>query len=186
MSKLLAVVAALALVATACGDSGSGGGEVASLDNSGTLSPANTEDQLLDFAQCMRDQGVALPDPTVDAEGNPQLAPPDDFDPGDLSELLAAAEQCEEFLEGVTLGFEDFDLTAATDTLLVFAECMRSNGFDLPDPDFSLIDPQSGSIPTAGPFGDIDLQDPDFLAGFSVCGDLIADLGVGPPPTGSP
>ncbi len=182
MKRIWFAAAALALVAAACGDGGSSSGEIASLEGaSTTLGVAETEEQLLDFAQCMRDQGVALPDPTVDAEGNPQLAPPDDFDPGNLDELIDAAEQCEEFLEGITLGFQDFDLTAATDTLLGFAECMRENDFDLPDPDFSLIDPQSGSIPTAGPFGDIDLEDPDFLSAFAVCGDLIADLGVQPP-----
>ena len=182
--RATALIAALALAAAACGDSGSSGTEIASLEGTtGTLSPAQTEGQLLDFAQCMRDQGIPLADPTVDAGGNPLLAPPEDFDPGNLDELIAAAEECEEFLEGIAIGLEDVDLTAATDVLLEFAECMRANDFDLPDPDFSLIDPGSGSIPTAGPFGDVDLESPEFLAAFEVCGVIIVELGLEPPPS---
>jgi len=79
---------------------------------------------------------------------------------------------------GVSLGFEDLDITAITDTLVEFAACMRDNGYDLPDPDFSIIRPTSGSIPNAGPFGDIDITDPDFLDAFAACDDLITNLGV--------
>ena len=67
-----------ALVATACG-----GAEddvavgVASLSDQATSSTAladgemsSDEQALLAFTRCMREQGVDLPDPTVDADGN--------------------------------------------------------------------------------------------------------------------
>ena len=40
-------------------------------------------------------------------------------------------------LEGVTLGRQQRDLTEFQDTFLEFASCMRDNGYDMPDPDFS-------------------------------------------------
>ena len=181
------VVVALSLVVAACGggsDDTSDDG-VASLERTTTQAPvatalgsADTEEQLLAFAECMREQGVDLPDPTVDADGNPQLVPPDDFELEDLDVLQDAAEACEEFLEGVALGFEDLDLSSLSDTLVEFAACMRDNGYDLPDPDFSLIAPDTNEIPTGGPFGDVDFTDQDFLDALEVCQDLITNLGV--------
>ena len=57
---------------------------------------------------------------------------------------------CGELLEGATLGFrEGFDRTELEDTLVEYAACMRENGYDMPDPDFS----GSGAGPGAGPGG---------------------------------
>jgi hypothetical protein len=186
MRPWIAVVA-ISLVAAACGggsDDAAGDG-VASLERATTQAPVatdpapgDTEQQLLAFAECMRAEGVDLPDPTVDADGNPQLVPPDDFELEDLDALQDAAEACEEYLEGVALGFEDLDLTSLTDTLVEFAACMRDNGYDLPDPDFSLIAPDAEEIPSGGPFGDVDFTDQDFLDALEVCQDLITNLGV--------
>ncbi len=177
-TRLVVAALAMALVASACGGGDSASDGVASLGDDAPLSPEDTEQQLLDFAACMREQGIDLRDPVVDISGDVQLQPPPDFRPEDTGDILAAAQICEEFLEGVALGFDDIDLVAVTDTLLVFATCMRENGYDLPDPDFTLIDPGSGSVPTGGPFGDIDAGDPDFIAAFEVCDELIANLGI--------
>ena len=185
--RRLAAFSVLVLVAAACGGGGGNGDGVASLEGSDTTVSmeqieVDTEQQLLRFAACMREQGVDLPDPTVDIDGNVQLEPPPGFDPAaDTGQLIEAAGECREYLEGVALGFEDIDLVAVTDTLVEFAACMRANGFDLPDPDFSLMDPGSGSIPTAGPFGNVDFGDQDFLDAFAVCDELIMNLGVQPP-----
>jgi len=166
--RLIALLVVLALFVVACsGD-----------DSSETTALADTEEQLLLFTECMREQGIDLPDPSVGPDGFPQFEPPKDFDPNDTDAIFDAVEECREFLEGVSLGFEDLDITAITDTLVEFAACMRDNGYDLPDPDFSIIQPRSGSMPNAGPFGDIDLTDADFLDAFEVCDDLITNLGV--------
>lgn len=180
--RIAGLVAAVAIVAAACGDGADPAQDVASIDSTATtLSAADTELQLLDFAECMREQGIDFPDPTVDASGDVDIALPDDFDPANTGDILEAAGECQEFLEGIAVGFDAIDLTAVTDTLLEFSACMRDNGFDLRDPDFSLIDPASGSIPTGGPFGDVDFDDPDFTAAFEQCEDLIVNLGVEPP-----
>ena len=181
--RILAALGALALVAVACGGDNDTANIVASIEDARTIAPVasevDREAQLIEFAACMRQRGIDLPDPIVDSDGNAQLQPPADFEPSMVNDLLEAAQTCQTFLEGVTLGFADIDLSALTDALLAFAQCMRDHDFDLPDPDLSLLQPRTGTtIPSAGPFGDIDLQDPDFLTAFAACNEVIADLGV--------
>jgi len=196
MKKLALAFVALALVAAACG--GSGGDGVASLEDDTTADPlaageevAGGDDQpsegevdqeqaLLDFTQCMRDEGIDIPDPEVDTEGNlrPSRPEPGTFEREDVQ---AARETCSEFLDGVTLGFRDQDRTEIEDTLLEFAACMRDNGYDMPDPDFS-TEPGAGGGPGGGggPFGELDPDDPAFQAASEVCQDIFTDLPFGP------
>ena len=61
------------------------------------------------------------------------------------------------------------DTTGIEDTLLEYAQCMRSQGYDIPDPDFS-----SGN-------GIIDLGSADeeeFEAADAECRHLLSDLGL--------
>jgi hypothetical protein len=61
------------------------------------------------------------------------------------------------------------DLTGHEDELLAFAVCMRENGYDMPDPDFS----DSGHSGD-GPFGDaIDTDDPDFQTAAKSCEGIV-------------
>ncbi len=71
--------ATLLLSLSACGESGSASSQVASLDGeTATTSEAGStwwptaQQQWIDFAQCMRDNGVDMEDPTFDADGNVQ------------------------------------------------------------------------------------------------------------------
>lgn len=171
---------ALLVFVAACGGSSDDGDAVASLENTATTSTTagstvSGEDQLFEFVDCMRDNGVDVPDPVVDSDGN--VGFPDDVDPADFQgeDVQAAFSECGEFLDLATLGFGDLDLTQLADDLLAFAECMRNNDFDLPDPDFSnfsLAPPDaSGRVNT--PFGMLDLDDPDFEAALAVCEDTL-------------
>ena len=170
----------LALVA-GCGDDDGGDDGVVSLEDTEQATagtPAvDAERSLLEFAVCMRDQGLDWPDPSVDSDGNAQIELPEGFEPADLEGIFEAAEACQGFLEGIPLAFDSTDLTAVTDLLLDFAICMRANGFDLPDPDFSLVLGDPDDAPPAGPFGDVDLADPDFLAAYERCDDIVGQLG---------
>ncbi|MEA2009458.1 MAG: hypothetical protein U9N78_02025, partial [Actinomycetota bacterium] len=84
-SILFTLILALALVAGACSDNGESS-QIASLetDTADTSNEAETDDvdplveteaAMLDFAQCLREQGFEVGDPTVDADGNVQLPP---------------------------------------------------------------------------------------------------------------
>jgi hypothetical protein len=194
MKRMLLLPAVVALVATACGGSAGADDGVASLDESAALdaAPATTvaavshEDALLAFTACLREQGIAVPDPTMDSDGNLQLARPGGAqeDPDfDRDVFRAAREACVEHLEGVALGFRGEDRTDIEDQLLEFAACVRDNGYDMPDPDFSATPGQGGG---GGPFGGIDRSDPVFQAAAEACADSLPGVGRGggPPPPG--
>ena len=185
-SILLGLILSLALLASACSEDG-GPSQIASLetDSADTSKQAETDDvdplveteaAMLDFAQCLREQGFDVGDPTVDADGNVQLPPikitstvyGDDPEEGmaDLNERMAS---CEDHLEGVVMTGDSSGASGFEDTLLEYTQCMRANGYDMPDPDLS-----SGS-------GMIDLgsgEGNEFEAADAECRHLLADLGI--------
>lgn len=193
--RMILLIAVLALVAAACGGSGDGDGSgVASLstidsgaDDSATgvnsEDPVDPEEALLALTQCIRDQGIDLSDPTVDADGNPRLSRPEFGQDGPPEGFREAIQECSEFLDGVTLGRQGEDRAALEETLVEYTTCMRENGYlDIDDPDFSSFgQPGEGSGPGAGGglFGDIDREDPDFIAANETCEDLLAGFGPG-------
>ena len=182
----------LTLVAAACGGAAADDG-VATLESADTAAapettvanPATEADQeqaMLDFAACMRDNGVDIEDPTVDADGNVQFGRfGGQIQAGEIDRdaLDAAFVNCEEHLAGIALGRGggDFDLTELEDTMVEYAACMRENGYEMADPDFSNFGPGGGGGDGqggGGPFGDVDFEDPDFIAAQEVCQDVLA------------
>ena len=187
--KLTLLIAVLALVAAACGGSGSDEADgVASLTDANSAlddaaaaaeeipDPVDAEQALLEFTECLRDQGIDIADPTVDSDGNVRLTRPDFGEGGPPEGFRESAEACQELLEGVTLGREQRDRTEFQDILLEFASCMRSNGYDMTDPDFSNFG-QPGQGPGGGPFGDIDREDPAFVTASEACEDILGGFG---------
>lgn len=230
-------LAALALAGLlgACGGSNSGGSEddVASVsdddsDEQAQDDEADADEELLDWVGCMRDQGIDIPDPTRDADGNLVIEGPGirigggeaagstseenpDGDEGpdvDPEEMDAAMEACGEPPALGPNDISDEDLQAMQDAALEFAACMRDEGIeDFPDPDFSDMGPGGepqrrsaddnrggggeGGDPdervVLGPFGEIDLDDPDTAAAFEACQDLLGGPpGEGGGPAGAP
>lgn len=190
MRRMLLLPAVVALVVSACGGSAGADEGVASLDDTGapdvapaTAAPAaSPEEALLAFTACLREQGFDVPDPTMDAAGNLQLERPaaaqqdPDFD---RDAFRNARQACDEHLQGVALGFRGEDRTETEDQLLEFAACIRDNGYDMPDPDFSNATPGQGG--GGGPFGGIDRSDPAFQAAAEACSELLPGVGRGVP-----
>ena len=92
------------------------------------------EEGVLEFAQCMREEGIYFPDPTFDIDGNPQF---DNLEIENEEEFERAFENCEDILRNALP--EQFDLdpeveAALVDASLEFAQCMRDQGIDFPDP----------------------------------------------------
>jgi hypothetical protein len=112
-----ALLGVLALV-TACGSS----------SNAETASGADQK-QALEFAQCMRDNGVPdFPDP--DAEGRFTEGEHDSDDPA----LRAAQEECRDLAPGGE--HQNIGDPAFVEQMREFSQCMRDNGVrDFPDPD---------------------------------------------------
>ncbi len=139
------------------------------------------EERLLAFAGCMRDNGVDFPDPVVEADGTVTFGALREI--GRDPDLPAARETCQDLVAGLAFGPGQggFDLVELQDTLLEFARCMRDNGVDMGDPDLSRIGPGADDDGQAGgPFGVIDLDDPDFAAAFAVCQQRLPGAGDGP------
>ncbi len=190
MKRLVIAGVALALIAAACGG-GSQSDGVASLeddvtaplaaggdsstDGSVATTEVDAELAMLEFTQCLRDQGLDVSDPEVDADGNLQFGgrpgggggEDPDFDREAFREARTA---CAHILQGVSLEFREFDRTDIEDTLVEFASCMRTNGYDMPDPDFS---GEPGSGGGGGPFADIDRDDPAFVTASEACQDVL-------------
>lgn len=178
---LLLALSLLTLLA-ACGGDDSDGSAVASLDDVATTTTAGASDPsdetaideaaVLEFAACMRDGGIDFPDPVVDADGNVgfDLLALRDLADVDESELEAAFEPCAPLLEGVSFGFEDIFDAEFQDELLDFSVCMRANGFDMPDPDFSNLTTNGQLYP------EFDLDDPDFETAFEACQDSLPGI----------
>jgi hypothetical protein len=184
--KIGALAILIALVAAACGGDDAGDG-VASIDDvvasgaadSETTQPPSEdsdsdEDAVLQFAACMRDRNIDFPDPTVDAEGNVgfDFAALEGLVDMDQEELESAFESCVSLLAGVSFGFERIFETEFQDDVVVFAGCMRENGIDMPDPDFSGITEGRQLFPGWEP----ELGDPDFEAAFEACEELLPGI----------
>ena len=179
---LLAIV--LFAVAACSGDSAVDG--VASLESTApaaetTAAPAEPvvegEQAALDFAQCMRENGVEMGDPTVDADGNLQLPPiefaasPDVDQEAAMAEMDATFAKCEQHLEGAVFGASNPSSDVEfEDALIEYAGCMREQGIDMPDPDFS-----SGMIQLGGDTpGEIE----EFEAAHEECREILARTGM--------
>ena len=121
------------------------------------------EEGVLDFAQCMREEGINFPDPSFDIDGNPEF---DDVNIENDDEFEAAFDNCEDILREALP--EQFDLdpeveAALVDASLEFSQCMRKQGIDFPDP-------------KPGEFGffafrdaDIDFQSEEVQEAFEIC-----------------
>jgi hypothetical protein len=92
--------------------------------------PADEREQALRFTQCLRDNGLDVPDP--EAAGGP-VRIDGSTDPDAVE---AAMEACEEFAPDLAgPGGEPLDQEQMA-RLRRFAQCMRDNGLpDFPDPD---------------------------------------------------
>jgi len=125
----------------------------------------------------VRDQGVDIADPVVDADGNLTLGgggsgggdgtgvPTIDHDA-----LVTAQEACGEVPTGA-FGSGLRDATEFQDAALAFVRCMRDEGLEVADPDFSTTSGPGGG----GMLGDLDRADPAVIAALETCqGDFAA------------
>jgi hypothetical protein len=135
------------------------------------------EQATLEFTECMRAEGIEIPDIRMDSEGRPQL--------GDLLEDIdtatpafqAALSSCATILTraGALELTSDPELQAVIiDQLASFSECMRTNGVD------SFPDPTPGFNGTGSPYplGLIPFDHPDFQTATAACQDQLGDLGL--------
>ena len=184
MRRLALAFLAVSLVAAAC-SSGSDS-QVASLEDA-TVSDdvaaaevdadAANEDAILEFSQCMRDEGIdGFEDPDIGEDGTIEfkLGGRVEDPEADRDTMRAAFEACQDHLEGLAFGPGSIDRSEIEDTLVEFAVCMREHGVDMPDPDFSAFGPGGGGEGEGGIFGGaIDPDDPSVAAALEACEEVF-------------
>jgi hypothetical protein len=193
MMRIGVAGALCAIILGAC--TGGSGEQVASLAD-GPVTPApgetdaveqpSSEDAILAFSACMRDNGLEnFEDPEISADDGIRFGFRQQVADGivDRETVRQAMETCRVHLDGVAVGRDDADRSEIEDQLVEFAACMRDEGFDLPDPDFS----SQGDGRPGDPFaGNIDSDDPDFQNAMEACEDLFeGGVPIGPGPRGS-
>ncbi|GAA1361524.1 hypothetical protein [Streptomyces beijiangensis] len=119
--------AALALFAAAC--SGSGSDDGASKGSSSTGSGGNADDAAVKQRKCLREHGLKVPEPKPGEKGV-GLTIGGDMDKAQLEKALKACAG-----KG-GLGTGGKITQADKDKMLKYAQCMRKNGYNMPDPKF--------------------------------------------------
>jgi hypothetical protein len=185
--RFLALALATVALLAACGVAGQAPrvATLASPDPSGPpgATPAPSKDPqeaLLAYAQCMRDNGVDMPDPQMIEDGDGQMGfsvgGPDGGKPASKDAFEKADTACRHFLENMVQDKGGPQMSAEDqDKVLAFTRCMRDHGIDMPDPDFSsggvMIKgggpSDEGSGPRFNPTGD------EFKAAEEACRSLL-------------
>jgi hypothetical protein len=164
-----AILAAVALlVLSACGGAAAGG-EVASAGGDATTAdPAETDDtapldedeQALVFAECMRDNGIDMPDPGPGQQGlvDAFQAVAGNYDQATQEQALTA---CADLIPQYQNQQHD---PSDDDWILALTECLREQGLDVSDNPFD--DAHSGKI-----------DQTEFAAAMEVCNDVLTGGG---------
>jgi hypothetical protein len=134
-----AVAAFVLLAATACGGgSDSGDGAAAAESDALDSGSADADAQALVFAECMRDNGVDMPDPGPGQEGLGEAlqAATEDVDDDTMNQAMSA---CQELMP--QYASEDLH---DDEVMLDLAECLREQGLEVSDNPFT--DMHAGDI----------------------------------------
>lgn len=136
-ATVLAAIPLFLLGISACSSSGTdGGGSGASPSAAGgTPSEDDLQDAFINYAQCMRDEGIDMPDPEVNGSSGIVTVPGgEEGGSFDQEAFETADKKCaaEHLPDGGEISAEDE--AAFQEDMLKFAQCMRENGIDMPDP----------------------------------------------------
>ena len=171
---ILLVATVLATGVGACG--GDGGGGTGNADRAGELRESG-----LEFARCMRENGVDMPDPKTDengvtiANGGAESMGVNGGRPS--SRLRAAEEKCRKHLRDVKPPQMSAEQQKEfRQQALAHAKCMRDNGVDFPDPKFP---EEGGALVDIGPGSGIDPSSPTFKRADEQCRELMGGPGGG-------
>ena len=146
--------------------------EAPDADANGEVAP---EDAFLAFAECLRGEGLDVADPDFSSGGRPGgiLRGLDRDD----SDLQAALEVCRPLVESARPELSAQEQSERQDALLELVGCLRDQGLDVADPDFSGGQGGAGGILRGG---DLDLDDPAVQDALELCRDQVPGLGRGP------
>jgi hypothetical protein len=161
----IAVVLAGLAVAACGGDdpspasstAGDGGGRPGALD-------AKTKQSMLDFARCMRQHGIDMPDPKFSEGGGAVMQ---QRNRGTTPEQDRSAERaCAKYQRQIKPpAMSEAQQEKFKQAALANARCMRAHGIDMPDPQFG----ENGEVKQRIR-GSVKPTDPKFQAAMKACG----------------
>jgi hypothetical protein len=144
-------------------------------DGTGEEASDDPEEAMEQFSECMQEHGVDFPDPA--APGDEPQGVIITIGPGDEDNMQEAQEACDYLMENVRNNIElDPEQQAEMQAqMLEFTDCMRDQGIDMPDPEFSedggmAITMSAGSAPENEAGGLNPRDDAEFEAAMEVCG----------------
>lgn len=151
--RLLAASAMIVVALAGCGEKDKG------TDNAKSDQQKERE-QVIKFVECMRDQGIDMPDPEFSDDGIQLMMPKGAV--VDEEQMEAAQQECKKYMpnngEPPKMSKED------REKALQFAECMRENGV----PEFP--DPTDGGFGIQGePGSGLDPESESFQAAEEAC-----------------
>ena len=159
-----AVLAAGVLAVAACGEDDAGGADANS-------DRRNARDAMLEFAQCMREHGVDMPDPGTGGRQVLRVGPDEETTQEEMEEAQSACKKYQEEIEGPELSEEERE--EFREAALAHARCMRENGIEnFPDPTISEDGEASLSIPKSS---GIDPQSSEFKEAEEACADEMPE-----------
>ena len=94
----------------------------------------DSQDAMLTFSACMRENGIDLPDPSFGAGSFFASGAMNEIDMMSL-EFLGAFVSCQGYLAAAFPSVDPEEQAERNERAVDFAECMRENGIDWPDPD---------------------------------------------------
>jgi hypothetical protein len=140
-------------------------------------------DAQLEFAKCMREHGVDMPDPKPGARGI-QLTEPKNTSP---LKMRDADRACHKYLDKIKPPeLSDEQQKKFQEAALAHARCMREHGIDFPDPTFG--ENGQATIRLGKGKSGLDPLDPKFKDAEKACQSKLPDLrdgGDGPATTES-
>jgi hypothetical protein len=158
-----ALLAAGALAVAACGSDEGTGGASSAADRQ-----REARNAALRYAQCMREHGVDVPDPTFEGGAVTQSGPEGKVSRAKLQEAARACRKYQRDADGPRIS--DEEQKEFKDAALANARCMREHGItNFPDPTF----PGNGEAEIKAPEGAFDPNDPDFKAAEKACRDTL-------------
>jgi hypothetical protein len=177
-------------VVAALAGCGSGGGTA-----SASSDQQKAEKARLDFARCMRQHGVNLPDPTGNGPGEINIRIKDRVN---TAQFQRAQQACDKYLQAARPKLSAADRAKFRDAFVKFSSCMRKEGINLPDPSTSggggpqqSANGSAGPTPGAGPTrqamiggAKINLDDPRVRTAMEKCRKLLPNGGPGGKRTG--
>ncbi|MER6947248.1 hypothetical protein ABT294_24750 [Nonomuraea sp. NPDC000554] len=164
MSRVLTAVLLLSLLVAGCAQrderhplaiaiAGTPAAAASAAPKASAAATVDPNDALLKLAQCLRQNGIDVPDPGSPEEKTWQYK-------GDQATLQKAVKACEKFAAQIPNPMND---PKTRDELVKFARCMREQGIDVPDP------PQQNT--------GLDPNDPKFQKAAEACAKLLPSQG---------